>query len=83
MVKQVDHYLPQVYIYLTSYNPLLAIFRVFQVQTCVQVCTVIREGVRQRVRAEDLAIGDVVELKAGDRVAADMRIISSNGLKAR
>ena len=58
------------------------ICRVFQVQTCVQVCTVLRDSVRQRVRAEDLAIGDVVELKAGDRVAADMRIISSNGLKA-
>lgn len=50
---------------------------------CAQVCTVLRDGVRQRVRAEDLVLGDVVELKAGDRVAADMRIISSNGLKAR
>ncbi|KAK9455517.1 hypothetical protein V1511DRAFT_458455 [Dipodascopsis uninucleata] len=37
---------------------------------------VLRDGVMQRVKAEDLVPGDVVDIAVGDRVPADCRIIS-------
>jgi len=33
------------------------------------------------LRAEDLVLGDVVEVKFGDRIPADIRIIESRGFK--
>ena len=38
-------------------------------------CTVIRDGNSMEVNAEDLVIGDVILLKAGDKVPADIRIL--------
>ncbi|ESO10963.1 hypothetical protein HELRODRAFT_156333 [Helobdella robusta] len=46
-----------------------------------QFALVIREGEKLNVRAEDLVIGDLVEIKSGDRVPADVRIISCSGFK--
>ncbi|KAK3932865.1 Sodium/potassium-transporting ATPase subunit alpha [Frankliniella fusca] len=46
-----------------------------------QFATVIREGEKVTVRAEDLVLGDVVEVKFGDRIPADIRIIESRGFK--
>jgi sodium/potassium-transporting ATPase subunit alpha len=46
-----------------------------------QQCTVVREGKEQRVAAEDLVPGDLVRLGLGDRVPADVRLITSNDLK--
>lgn len=43
--------------------------------------TVIREGKRQTVAAESLVPGDLVVLQAGDKVAADMRLIQVRDLK--
>lgn len=37
--------------------------------------TVIRNGKRQRVKASDLTIGDVVALQSGDKVPADIRLL--------
>lgn len=48
---------------------------------CFQFATVIREGEKVTVRAEDLVLGDVVEVKFGDRVPADLRIIEARGFK--
>lgn len=42
---------------------------------------VIREGKRHEVDAETLVPGDMVRLKAGDRVPADIRLIESNNLR--
>ena len=42
---------------------------------------VIRNGRREEVPAEDLVPGDVVLLKSGDRVPADLRIIDANNLQ--
>ena len=42
---------------------------------------VLREGRKQQVPAEALVRGDVVLLREGDRVSADVRIIESHGLK--
>ncbi|TVQ44539.1 MAG: cation-transporting P-type ATPase [Saprospirales bacterium] len=42
---------------------------------------VIRNGRREEIPAEDLVPGDLVLLKSGDRVPADLRIIDANNLQ--
>lgn len=42
---------------------------------------VIREGAKHQINAEDVVQGDLVEIKGGDRIPADLRIISSSGCK--
>jgi len=42
---------------------------------------VIREGVKTILDSEDLVVGDLVELKYGDEVPADLRVIQSIGFK--
>uniref|UniRef100_A0A8C3JAQ5 Sodium/potassium-transporting ATPase subunit alpha n=1 Tax=Calidris pygmaea TaxID=425635 RepID=A0A8C3JAQ5_9CHAR len=46
-----------------------------------QQALVIREGEKIQINAENVVVGDLVEVKGGDRVPADMRIISSHGCK--
>ncbi|KXJ73065.1 hypothetical protein RP20_CCG016621 [Aedes albopictus] len=46
-----------------------------------QFATVLREGEKLTLRAEDLVIGDVVEVKFGDRLPADIRIIEARNFK--
>ncbi|CRK94927.1 CLUMA_CG008418, isoform A [Clunio marinus] len=46
-----------------------------------QFATVIREGEKITLRAEELVIGDIVEVKFGDRIPADIRIIESRSFK--
>ncbi|XP_030246718.1 sodium/potassium-transporting ATPase subunit alpha-like, partial [Drosophila navojoa] len=46
-----------------------------------QFATVIREGEINTVAAEDLVVGDIVEVKFGDRVPADIRILDAHSLK--
>lgn len=41
----------------------------------------IREGEKMQLNAEDVVVGDLVEVKGGDRVPADLRIISAHGCK--
>lgn len=48
-----------------------------------QFATVIREGEKLTLRAEDLVLGDVVEVKFGDRIPADIRIIESRNFKVK
>jgi Ca2+-transporting ATPase len=43
--------------------------------------TVIRAGKTQRIPAEELTLGDLVLLKAGDKVPADLRLIRSRDLQ--
>lgn len=42
---------------------------------------VVRNGKCQTISARDIVVGDILELAAGDRVAADARVIASNGLE--
>ena len=42
---------------------------------------VIRDGQKIEIRVEDLVQGDIVEVKGGDRVPADIRILSAFGFK--
>lgn len=42
---------------------------------------VVRDGQKQTLKAEEICIGDVVEVKFGDRIPADIRIIEARGFK--
>eukprot|EP00741_Cyanophora_paradoxa_P011220 tig00020554_g10840.t1 len=44
-------------------------------------CLVVRDGQQTKVAAEDLVVGDVVVVKAGDKVPADIRILHADDLK--
>jgi sodium/potassium-transporting ATPase subunit alpha len=46
-----------------------------------QFALAIRNGQKLNIHAEELVVGDIVEVKFGDRVPADIRIISSHGFK--
>ncbi|MEQ2170782.1 Sodium/potassium-transporting ATPase subunit alpha-3, partial [Goodea atripinnis] len=50
-------------------------------QFCSQQALVIREGEKMQINAEQVVAGDLVEVKGGDRIPADLRIISSHGCK--
>ncbi len=46
-----------------------------------QQAVVIRNGSKKTIKAEGLVVGDLIEVKFGDRVSADIRIIKSMGFK--
>ncbi|CAG5896380.1 unnamed protein product [Menidia menidia] len=46
-----------------------------------QQALVIREGEKMQINAEQVVQGDLVEIKGGDRIPADLRIVSSSGCK--
>uniref|UniRef100_A0A671P4Q0 Sodium/potassium-transporting ATPase subunit alpha n=1 Tax=Sinocyclocheilus anshuiensis TaxID=1608454 RepID=A0A671P4Q0_9TELE len=47
-----------------------------------QQALVIREGEKFQINAEEVVQGDLVEIKGGDRIPADLRIISSSGSRS-
>lgn len=66
------------FLFSTSFFTSLFIFNVLSFS---QFATVIRQGEKLTLRAEDIVVGDVVEVKFGDRIPADIRIIESRGFK--
>uniref|UniRef100_A0A914WZQ4 Cation-transporting P-type ATPase N-terminal domain-containing protein n=1 Tax=Plectus sambesii TaxID=2011161 RepID=A0A914WZQ4_9BILA len=44
-------------------------------------CEVIRGGKRKTIPAEDLVVGDLVYIRIGNKVAADVRILTCNGVR--
>ena len=40
-----------------------------------QYALCLREGDKINIKAEDLTVGDVVEIKFGDRIPADIRLV--------
>ncbi|XP_078265380.1 sodium/potassium-transporting ATPase subunit alpha [Rhinoraja longicauda] len=46
-----------------------------------QQALVIRDGEKSIINAEVVVLGDLVEVKGGDRIPADLRIISAHGCK--
>ena len=42
---------------------------------------VIRNNARKEILVEEIVVGDLVELKGGDQVPADIRLVTSNSLK--
>ena len=49
----------------------------------IQKTLVLREGVHHEVRVDGLVVGDIVEVKYGDRIPADIRILKCSGFKVR
>lgn len=43
--------------------------------------TVIRDGIEQKIRTHEVVVGDIILLKTGDFVPADIRIIEAQNLK--
>lgn len=41
----------------------------------------IRDGKKMQILAENIVLGDLVEVKGGDRIPADIRVISAHGMK--
>lgn len=41
----------------------------------------IRNGEKRNLKAEELVVGDLVEVKFGDRVPADIRVLKAQGFK--
>merc|ERR1712214_182882 len=46
-----------------------------------QYALIIRNGEKIEIKAEELTLGDIVEIKFGDRLPADIRILESRGFK--
>ncbi|XP_047659016.1 sodium/potassium-transporting ATPase subunit alpha-1 isoform X3 [Tachysurus fulvidraco] len=46
-----------------------------------QQALVVRDGEKKSINAEDVVAGDIVEIKGGDRIPADLRIIAAHGCK--
>ncbi|CDR01201.1 unnamed protein product, partial [Oncorhynchus mykiss] len=46
-----------------------------------QQALVIREGEKMTINAEEVVAGDLVEVKGGDRIPADLRVVSAHGCK--
>merc|ERR1711981_1242191 len=46
-----------------------------------QFAVVVREGKKIDIKAEDLTLGDIVEVKFGDRVPADLRVLEATNFK--
>merc|ERR1711963_146056 len=46
-----------------------------------QYALAVREGEKTNIKAEELTLGDIVEVKSGDRVPADIRVIESRNFK--
>jgi len=47
----------------------------------LQQAYVIRDGAKQHILASEIVIGDIVEVSGGDKIPADIRIISSQSMK--
>ncbi|WP_434658465.1 cation-transporting P-type ATPase [Sulfurimonas sp. NW9] len=50
-------------------------------ESLVTVSTVLRGGKKQQIDAKKLVVGDIVLLQSGDKVPADMRLLSSRELQ--
>ncbi|XP_026220191.1 sodium/potassium-transporting ATPase subunit alpha-1 [Anabas testudineus] len=46
-----------------------------------QQALVIRDGEKKSINTEEVVVGDLVEIKGGDKIPADLRIISAHGCK--
>uniref|UniRef100_A0A3B5MZ03 Sodium/potassium-transporting ATPase subunit alpha n=1 Tax=Xiphophorus couchianus TaxID=32473 RepID=A0A3B5MZ03_9TELE len=46
-----------------------------------QQALVVRDGEKKSINAEEVVAGDLVEVKGGDRIPADLRVISAQGCK--
>lgn len=66
----------------SCFNPLSSCL-IWQPTLQHQQALVIRDGQKNQINANELVVGDLVEIKGGDRVPADIRIITSQGCKVK
>ncbi len=52
-------------------------------QRLQDVTSVVRNATSQTILSSELVVGDVIEFRAGDKVPADARIISTSGVRAQ
>lgn len=65
----------------TLLSRVLAQFNNTLIHVLSATATVPRDGRRQQIPAEQLVLGDIVVIEAGDRVPADLRLVQSKGLR--
>jgi sodium/potassium-transporting ATPase subunit alpha len=46
------------------------------------ILLVSRDGEKLTIKADELTVGDIVEIKFGDRVPADIRVLEARSFKA-
>ncbi len=71
------------------FNGVLGFIQEWKAETAIQAlkrmlepkCNVVRAGSEQKIDAKDLVLGDVVVLKIGDHVPADLRLLEAINLK--
>ena len=59
----------------------MCIFFLTLANISLQQALVIREGEKVQINAEEVVGGDLVEVKGGDRIPADIRVVSAHGCK--
>jgi len=64
-------------------SPLRVAFDIGCFFTVFQQALVVRNGEKMSINAEGVVVGDLVEVKGGDRIPADLRIISAHGCKVQ
>lgn len=70
------------------FNGVLGFIQEWKAETAIQAlkrmlepkCHVVRDGIEQKIDAKNLVPGDVVVLKIGDRVPADLRLLEATNL---
>lgn len=53
------------------------------VSICLQYGLVTRNGEKLNLKAAEMVVGDIVDVKFGDRIPADIRVINSHGFKVK
>ena len=48
-----------------------------------QYALCIRDGEKLTIKAEELTLGDIVEIKFGDRIPADIRVLAARNFKVQ
>ncbi len=86
---ETDIFEPLLILAIVLLNALLGVFQQRKAERAIDALkklsastvSVIRNGQKQNIPAEDLNVGDIVFLKTGDKISADMRIIEAFSLE--
>lgn len=84
-----DYFESFVIFFIVILNALIGVFQEYKSEECLKslknsskwVCKVLRNNNYYEINIEELVVGDIVLLEAGDLVPADIRLIESSDLK--
>uniref|UniRef100_A0A8D0AMS6 Sodium/potassium-transporting ATPase subunit alpha n=1 Tax=Sander lucioperca TaxID=283035 RepID=A0A8D0AMS6_SANLU len=65
----------------SSVNACVCVYFLTITDISLQQALVIREGEKVTINAEEVVGGDLIEVKGGDRIPADIRVVSAHGCK--